>query len=172
MSDNNLIQLEKVGQIVSNIGNKLLENNNLLKLIYYNESDALNKPNLTIHQIRDMIGKGSEPITQQKIYKYPFTNKISDIVKSELRFFVPNINPNNIYISDFYIHFQIVVHNSIIEIEDNKIRYWNIVSEILKSLNGFDCGGIGLLYLKSNITMQSWSDYYSGYCFNMYTRTV
>ncbi len=157
---------------MSNIGNELVTNQNLLKLINYNTSDALSLSDLTIADIKNITGKGTDPTSQQKIYKYPFTNKVLDVAKSELRYFIPSVRPENIHLSELYINFQIVVHNSIIELDDNKLRYWCIVEELLKSLNRFDCGGIGLLYLKSSISIVSWSDYYSGYFFSMSVGSV
>lgn len=169
---NHLIQLEQVGNILSNIGNKLITNNNLLKLIIHDSSNALSLSNPTIQDIIAITGRGSDPINQQRFYKYPFTNKILDTPRTELRYFAPNVKPNNIYLSELNINFQVVIHNSLIELDNNKLRYWEMVGEILSSLNGHDCGGIGLLNLKTPISIVSWSDNFSGYTWNMCTRSV
>jgi len=165
-----LITLENVGQILSNVGNKLTENQNLLKLIKYDDANALSQIDIPIEEIINLCGLRVDTITQQRIYKYPFTNKILDAVRTELRFFIPRINPENLYVSELLISFQIIVHNTKIDLNDNKVRSLVMVQEILKSLNGFDCSGVGLLYLTTPISIISWNDYFSGYTFNMSTR--
>ena len=167
-----LIQLDSVGNILSNIGNKLIQNQNLLKCIKYDTSDALSESDIGIQGIVDLVGKGTDPKTQQRIYKYPFNNNIVDETRSELRFFIPKITPNNIYVSELQINFQIVIYNTLIELDDNKFRFIVMIQEILNSLNGFSCGGIGLLYLKTPINIVTWSDNFSGYTFSLCTRTV
>jgi len=170
MSD--LIQLEQVDNILSNIGKEMIKSQNLMKLIKYDTSNALLQSNLDIDEIKNLAGYGKNPTAEQRIYKYPFTDKVLDEPRSELRYFIPNVKPKNTYISELYINFQVVVHNSLIELDDNKLRYWRIVVEMLKSLNGFDCGGIGLFYLNSTISIIPWSDYYSGYTWNMNTKVI
>lgn len=167
-----LIQLSNIGNIISNIGNTLIENQNLLKLIKYDSSNALSQPEVTIDDIIDMAGFGSDPKTQQRIFKYPFFSNIITEVRSELRFFIPRIKPENIYLSEVSIVFQIVIHNSIIDLDDNKQRTFKMIEEILKIFNGNDIGGIGNLMLKNSIDIVAWNDSFSGYVFNMSTRST
>ena len=174
MSD--IIQLLNAGNILSNIGNKLIENKNLMRCIAYDTPDALSPslPDVSIEEIIKLVGKGDDPLNQQKIYKYPFNNNIIDKVRSELRFFIPRFKPDNIYITGTHIGFEAITYNTIVDLEDNKLRYLVMVQEILNSLNGFDCGGIGLLYLTQNssINIISYNNNYSGYTFFLSTRTV
>ncbi len=165
-----LIQLSNIGNIISNIGNTLIENQNLLKLIKYNSSNALLQPDLTIEEIIDLCGFGSDPLNQQRIFKYPFFNNIVDSVRSELRFFIPKIKPENIYLSEVFINFQIIIHNSIIDLDNNKQRTFKIIEEILKTFNREDINGIGNLMLKNSIDIVAWNNSFSGYTFNMLTR--
>lgn len=166
-----LIKLSNIGNILSNIGNTLIKNQNLLKLIHFNSSNALLQSNLTIEEIIDFCGQGSDPNTQQKIFKYPYYDKIIDEIRSELRFFIPKIKPENIYLSELSISFQIIVHNSLIDLDDSKQRPIELVKEILQTLNGVDIGSIGNLKLNSSINIVSWNSNFSGYAFNMTTRT-
>lgn len=165
------IQLSNIGNIISNIGNTLIENQNLLKLIKHNSPDALSQPDLTIEDIIDLCGFGADPHTQQKIFKYPFFNNVVDEVRSELRFFIPRIRPENIYLSEVSITFQIVIHNSIIDLDNNKQRTFKIIEEILKTFNGNYVGGIGNLTLKNSIDIIAWNSNFSGYVFSLQNRS-
>lgn len=167
-----LITLDNAGTILSNIGNMLIGNQNLLKCIKYDSADALLNSDLSIDDIIDLAGKGTDPINQQRIFKYPFYNNIIDEVRTELRFFIPQIKPENIYLSELPIGFQILIHNSLIDLDDNKQRSLIIVKEILTTLNGNDVGGIGNLNLTKPINIISWNDAFSGYSFNMNTRST
>lgn len=169
-----LITLENVGQILSNISSELITNQNLLKLIKYDTPDALSQKDLTRDEIRALMGKSIDDPqkTLQRIYKSPTTNKITDTVHSELRLFIPNITPDNIYLSKLSIAFQVINYYSLIDLDDNKNRSLTIVQEILKTINGFDSGSIGLLYLSSPIVIQAWNENFSGYRFEMQTRTT
>ena len=94
----NIINLSNAGTILSNIGNKLIENKNLMRCIAYDTPNALSPslPDVPIEEIIKLVGKGDDPKNQQKIYKYPFNNSIIDNVRSELRFFIPRFKPDNI----------------------------------------------------------------------------
>lgn len=170
MSD--LIALDNAGLILSNIGNTLIENQNLLKCLKYNSANALSQPEVTFDDIIDMAGFGSDPKTQQRIFKYPFNSNIVTDVRTELRFFIPRIKPDNIYLSELFVCFQIVTHNSLIDLDDNKQRTLVMIKEILTSLNGKNMGGVGNLYLYKTIDIYSWNDNFSGYVFNMNTRST
>ena len=145
-----------------------------MKLLYYNTSDALSLSTVTLDKIIEMVGKGSNPNTQKCIYKYPFFSKIESTAHSELRFFITKIKPNNVYLADIPIYFQIICHNSIIDIDDNYLRPLEMLIEVLTSLNGTDVCGIGKLYLKERdyINMFSFSENYSGYEFCLYGRST
>ncbi len=167
-----LINLDNVGTILSNIGNMLIGNQNLLKCIKYNTPNALSQSNLIIEEIIDIAGQGTNPINQQRIFKYPFYDNIVDEVRTELRFFIPEIKPQNIYLSELSISFQIITHNSLIDLDDNKQRTLVMVKEILTTFNGNDVGGIGNLILSKPIKITPWNSSFSGYYFNMNTRST
>ncbi len=88
-----LITLENASQIVSNVGNKLIENKNLMRCIKYDNSSALSSslPDVTPEERIDLVGQGIDPKNQQRIYKRGFTNRILDAIRTELRFFIPKM---------------------------------------------------------------------------------
>ena len=174
MSNNELIKLDGVGTILSKICNKLIENKTLMRCLFYTSSDALSPslPDVTPLQIKDLCGKGNDPINDQRFYKYEFYDGIKTDTSTELRVFIPIIKPEGIYLSELNICFQIIIHNTKLEIDDNKLKSLIMVNEILKDLNGKDgCGGIGSLKLISPIIHKPWSSNFSGYYFFLNTRS-
>lgn len=165
------IQLDNIGNILSNIGNKLIQNQNILKCINYNTSDALLQPDVGIEDIIKLTGKGEDPISEQRIYKMLTNNIIVDTARTELRFGISVIQPDNIYLSDLPITFQVICYNTLWELDDNMLRPFIIIKEILKELNGIDVGGIGQLKLVKPIGFISFSNNFSGYSFALSTKT-
>ena len=64
-----LITLSEVGRILSNIGNKLIQCKDILKLINYNTPDALSQADVSLQDIIKLVGKGSDPKSEQKYLK-------------------------------------------------------------------------------------------------------
>ena len=57
IGENSYITLERVNEIWGNIGNEIIQNQNILKLLYYDNENALDSDNLNISQIKNMVGK-------------------------------------------------------------------------------------------------------------------
>ena len=167
-----LVSLSQVGNILSNIGNKIVQNQNIMKLLYYNTPDALAQPDVGVLEIADMLGKTGSP-DKQRIYKYLISDMISEEVKTELRFGIDRIHPENRHIVALPITLQIVCHNSIWELDNNKLRVFVLLEELLDDLNGNidDVNGIGGLLLKSPITFVNFNSSFSGYVLLLNTRS-
>lgn len=166
-----LITLSEVGRIISNIGNEITKNQNILKLVCFDTPNALSQPNLTITQLKEIVGKGTDPKTQQRIFKMPFNKSIIEEPRTELRFFSNRIHPENLYLSEVFIRFQIIVYYTLWDLDNNLQRPLQLVYELLNTLNGFDTESIGYLQLDSNIDIIPYNDTFFGYAFNMKTRT-
>lgn len=171
MSNDHLIQLSQIGNILSNIGNKLISNQTILKCVAYDSEDALSQPDLGIQDIIKLIGKSDDPRSQQKVFKVPFNENIVEEAHSEVRFFLPSFNPNNLYLSEVIISFQILIYNSLWELSNNQMRPFVIINQILKDFNGYDINSIGELRLNNPIRIVTWNTEYSGYEVIMKTRT-
>jgi len=172
VNSNELIKLDNLNSFVSNIGNHLVKNQDILKMLKYDEPNALAQPNLEIGDIVALMGRGSDPSKDKRIYKQPFHNEIANEMRSEVRFFIPQINPNNIYIAGVDICFQVIVHNNLWDLNGNLDRPLVMVNRLLNHFNGQDVGGIGELRLISPIKMYAYSDNFSGYTFVLSTRMV
>ena len=161
------IKLSGIHDILSNIGNKLIQNQPLLKCLKYDSSDALSKPKLTSEEIIELV----ENEEKRRIYRSPFNKQVVDEARTELRVFFPEIIPQNIYLARLTVVFEIIVHESLWELDNNKDRPLIMIGEILKELNGEQVGGIGKFYLIDSIKAQIFNADFTGYIFNMATRT-
>ncbi len=158
-----LIELSNLGKILSSIGNKLISSQTILKCIAYDNKNALSQPDVSINEKVDLIGGGSDPQEQQRIFKVPFNDNIIEDARTELRFFFPVFRPNNQYLSDVVVTFQLIIHNSLWELSNNSIRAFILIEELLKNFNGYDVDSVGELYLDGPIRIVTWSKNYSGY---------
>lgn len=170
MSNNEYLKLDNLNTFVSNIGNHLVKNQDILKMLKYDTANALSMGDLGIGDIVALMGRGSDPSKDKRIYKQPFHNEIADEMRSEIRFFIPQISPNNIYIAGVDICFQIIVHNNLWDLNDNLERPLVVVNKLLEHFHGENVGGIGELKLMSPIKMYAYSDNFSGYTFMLSTR--
>ena len=172
MSENDhLIQLDNIGNILSDIGSKLIQNKKLMRLIKYNQSNALSSslPDVTMTEIIKLVGKNPNHLQEQRIFKVLINDNIIDEVRVELRFGVSTIQPINLHIAKLPIDFQIIVHNSLWELDDNKFRAFEIIKELLSDLNGNsdDVKGVGQLQLIKPISFIIFNKNFSGYAMIM-----
>ena len=167
MNINNVINYEGLENIVINIVLELINNQDLLKCLYYNSSDALTQTNLTDEIIYQMIDQ--EDLTNTKIYITPFPSNIIDEAKSELRVYIRNFSPGNIRLSRIIFDFAIIVHNNLWVLDGGKQRPLVIIQEILNSLNGKSVSGLGKLNLMDNTSIIKFSDNFSGYILPLQT---
>ena len=168
----NRIELTEAGRILSNIGNRLIQSQNILKLVSINSPDALYHPDISMKEIIKLTGKGDKPKEQRRIFNTPFNKIITDDIRSEIRYYIPIFKPNNIYLTEIKVCFQIIVDNTLWDIDDNGVRPIIMLQEILKLFNGYDIGSIGLLELDAPIPIYNWDDGHAGYLVSFHTRTV
>jgi hypothetical protein len=166
--ENNTYNLTGIEKINKNIAYKLLENENLLRLLFYNTPDALTKPS-----VQETLGDNFYSIIDQSFEKYqtthifftPFPRVSQDTEKVELRFYIQRIIPENIYLSKTLFGFQIVMSDKLQMLDDGINRAYLIINELLKTLNGQEIGGVGCLYFADVPPTEiiKFSDYHIGY---------
>lgn len=171
IGENSYITLERVNEIWGNIGNEIIQNQNILKLLYYDNENALDSDNLNISQIKNMVGKNNNKKTQ-RIFKLAFDSDITDEVRSELRFYVPIFKPIHSYLSDVRFNFEVIVHKSLWELKNNKIRPIMMIQELLKLFNGKNIGGVGRLVLDDSIHYTIYGKEYAGYTLKFHVKSV
>lgn len=165
MIENNIgyfCTLENFNNIEKKIALRLIDNQNLLKLLYYNGTDALSQPDLNDEQRYSMINQINQEHT--KIFFSPYPSNTEEEKLSQIRITVDKITPKNNILSDIVFRCDVIVHNDLWAIDNGDTRPRQLVVEMLKSLNGKEVDGLGLLYFKYDITQQRFSKNHSGYC--------
>lgn len=118
------------------IVDKILKNDRLKKLLYYNSVDALRKPNLTEEQSISLLGKQIKNVP--KVY---IDSDVLTYIVISFDNFIPNpLNPefrNNTIIFDIMCHFDQW------QLEDFKLRPYRIAAEIDQMLDKKHLTGIG-----------------------------
>lgn len=121
---------------------KLMNNQRLMKLLYYTSKDCLSKEDLTNTQIFSMLNKQIKIVPQITIDE---TCPIYLIVMMDN--FVPNLtNPE---FKDCSISFSILCHPDNWNLGDFELRPYKIIGEIDSLLNKQKLNGIGTLEFSS-----------------------
>ena len=120
------------------IANKMLTNPRLLKLLYYTEANAMNRPSLTIEQKASLINK------QIKIVPYLSIEKDCPIyVIISFDNFTPN--GSNPQYRDCTVNFDILCHPDHWNLGNFQLRPYKIAGEIDAMFNNSKMTGIGEL---------------------------
>lgn len=165
-----LIKLNSLDNILIGIRDAIYINDDLFKCLKYDESDALYK---TITDVDKELLLDESNIDNCRIYFSPFNDKILKEPRTELRIYHAKFNPNNIYLTDVIIGFDIVVHKNLWRLEDSKRRPTTIFQLLLNSLNGLQLNSIGALSFAQNpCSLIYYNDNFTGYSFYMKTRSA
>lgn len=121
-------------------------NKKIFKALYYQGSDALEQPDLTLEQIIGMIyvDKGKED--DKHIFLKPLVGDEMLESATQLRLYKYGISPNDNMISTINYRFDIITGSKIGLIYDDGIpcsRLDVIETELLNTLNGVDLFGTG-----------------------------
>lgn len=131
-------------KIQRDIIKNIFANDDLCKLLYYDTTEALEKPNLTYRQ-KNLMLIGNETIQDKeadvtkKIYTKRFDPEFFNDVKSQLRISKEFQNYNNLLVK-VYFFFEIIVHTDIENIGLQN-RSEMILDKLIGCLNGINCIG-------------------------------
>lgn len=143
-SYNKLIGYE---QIPYKIISYLIENNeNLWKLLKYPQSDALERPNLTLAEKASLIYNGQEDSSEYKVFLFEKTDDLFEDRTSQIRIFNLNTDLINRTVGVQDVGIFIAVHDKINMLNNYTNRMDNIVKEIFFTLNGSEIGTLGVLF--------------------------
>jgi hypothetical protein len=133
-----VVKLELLSENLVIIVNKLLENPDLVKLVYYDDISPLSKPNLSASVLE-------EELFLKRIFPYPFNGFMNE-TQTQIRVFYPKVNIN--ILEETRIYFEILTHNDLYLIKDNSnktiLRNYRIASEISRQFEK-PVSGIGRL---------------------------
>jgi hypothetical protein len=125
----NLLSFSQIAKDLQSITNKMITNDNLCKLLYYADKNALSKPTLTDDQKYSLIG--------DRILVVPLVTKddvLGSYVIVQFDQFSPNSTSEAIY-REFIVTFDILVNTKIWTLDDYTLRPYAIMHEIDKMFN-------------------------------------
>lgn len=149
----------------------LMKNDNFFKLLKYNTYDALSKPNLTDDEKAEMICKDDNNMHDFNIF---LTNiEPNELVKSKtiLKLYRYDTMPDNGFLSTICYKFDILygTKNAMVDYEGVPCARVDVMEmELMKTLNGADVAGVGLLQFNHELSRLSRSTLNIG---NNYTFT-
>ena len=117
---------------------KILEDNELKKLLYYNTKDCLDKPDLTQEESYSLIGKQIKIVPKAEINPEGYS-----YIVIGFDCFVPN--GNNPQFRDNYITFDILCPFDHWDLGDFQLRPYKIAGRLDARLNNQKLTGIGVL---------------------------
>lgn len=144
-----------MGKNVFGILNKILQNQDLLKLLKYTDKDPLSHKDLNQDEIDEMIGKN--------ILFTPVIPDEEQQAESFLTILFENYQINeNIDFKDATLRFDIICPSNTWVINDSELRPFKIMQIIDGMINGARLEGIGnLQFRESNVIIPS--AYHTGY---------
>lgn len=137
------------------IVNKMIKDERLKRLLYYNTKDALDKPNITSDQTIELFGKNIK--TVPKLY---VDGSVLNYIIISFDNFTPSGNPE---FRDNMIEFDIICHFNQWQLKDFALRPYKIAAEIDTLFNGQKLTGIGELnFISGNQIILN--DEFAGLC--------
>ncbi len=152
---NKLSNLEKMPY---NIVDFLFQDETIWKILYYDDPNALYEPNLTNSQKAGLIYSGGDDASPYKVFFDLLTDDAAYKQCTMLRIF-PSIG-NSYDFTKGTINFvmQILSHvklNSNLNDPYHATRTLRLLTEIVRTLNGKEIGGLGRLTMNRNATLGS-----------------
>lgn len=137
------------------IVNKMIKDERLKRLLYYNTKDALDRPNITSDQTIELFGKNIK--TVPKLY---VDGSVLNYIIISFDSFTPSGNPE---FRDNMIEFDIICHFNQWQLKDFALRPYKIAAEIDTLFNGQKLTGIGELnFISGNQIILN--DEFAGLC--------
>lgn len=127
------LSIEKDLEIITNA---IMKNERLKRLLYYNSSDALEKPNLTEEQSAELFGKNIKLVPKL----YVDGSVLNYMIISFDNFFTNSTNPE---FRDNVVEFDIVCHFDQWQLKDFQLRPYRIAAELDSLFTGEHLSGIG-----------------------------
>lgn len=158
----------------------LMNNNeNIWKLLFYLTPDALDKPNLTMSQKRNLIYKGQVDSSLYRIFMDGGNNDAFDQQCTILKVYPIVLIPDNKIVGTASIEFDCLSHYKVNTLNTYSLRSLTIIQELIKTLNGAEIEGLGVLsfdrkgssYNKGLFNLSN-DKSYSGYSLVMSTHTA
>jgi hypothetical protein len=127
--------LEFVDELIGNMVNVIIQygSNDFWKLLKYPTKDSPSKPNVTQEERIQLVQDGL-------VKRVAYNNDISTSAHNEIRIFPYRWDGEGLDSYEIRIGFDIITHNSIIELTNGKTSGMTMVHEMLELFNGAKVG--------------------------------
>jgi hypothetical protein len=144
-------QYEGLENIPDNIVTHMINNNeNLFKMLKYDDLSPLSHSNLTSTEKRTLIYKGETDSTPFRIFLQPSTDDAVSTQNSQLRVYIDNVYPEDRIKGLVTVTFEVLTHNKLNTIEKgHKSRSLSMANEVLKTFNGCIVESVGELFFNA-----------------------
>ena len=166
MASNNWFIIGQADQVYTNIVSKIITDTDLVKCLYYSESDALTKSTPTQEQIFAMLKQTDRE--NCRIFNIAPTYFVTEQVRAEIRIYETKMSSTDSQIAAVTYAFDVLCHQTLWTLDDGGRRVMKIINGILETLNGENVGGIGKMRFfnpKSPdfLKLQFYNDVFCGY---------
>ena len=120
--------------------------NMIWKLLKYNDTEAWNKPDLTLDEKRLLIYPGGEHAEDYNIFLDFVMDDAVNKERTYLRIYPAQVYPQNRTVGICAICFEVFSHSKINHLSNYTTRGDTIIATLLEVLNGQDIGTVGSLY--------------------------
>ena len=125
----NLRSFSQIGKDLQIIIEKLLNNDNICKLLYYADKDALSKPSLTLDQKYSLLSDSSADSRIKIVPQLPKDDDLGSYIIVQFDSFSPNSVSEIVY-RDFIVTFDIICNIKLWTLDDYTPRVYALMHEI------------------------------------------
>jgi hypothetical protein len=118
----------------------------LWKILKYQDPDAWNKPDLTLEDKANLVYAGQPNETDYRVFMDSGNDNAWTVEACILRVTNLNLIPNNYVYGSLSIGFQVYSHYKINTMSNYTVRTDYVTQRLIEALNGSDIDGIGRLY--------------------------
>ena len=147
-SINEYSDYEALNMMSFSIINYLVENNeDIWKLLKYNDNDALSpsNPNLSKSEKGSLIYSGQPDASLYRVFMQPATDSAFEKQSTQLRVYPDIIIPHNRINGTVTMTFEIVSHADLNSLSNYGTRIVWIIQQLIKTFNGKNIKGVGNL---------------------------
>lgn len=127
------------------VAHLVVANETVWKLLKYNDPDAWKKPNLTQQEKASLIYNGNGEISDYRVFMDQGQNDVWNIEACVVRIGPYSVFPENRSVGTLYMMFEVFAHYKINHLSNYRTRVDMITKEFIKTFNGANIGGLGLL---------------------------
>lgn len=172
--DRQYVTFEGIDELPRQIFDILLEQEDLFRLINYDDGTPLDpsNPNLTFKEKTALIFKRVQQ-DNARVYFSSFTDNVEDNEQTQLRIYIRSMSPIQDNIAEINFNVDVITHNNLVSLDSGGNRLLKMIPLVVKTLNGYlGTESVGQLQipLNGNIPLLYYNKHFQGYTIPIRTR--